>query len=405
MLTSQLKVLIAEDDRFSQKLLAEMLKDSNVSDVHFAGSGDAVLAKIDSNLNPDLLICDLHMPGIDGIDLLRMLGERNFSGEIIVISGCDKRIIKAACKMAVHYKLNLTGGIEKPIDARKLSRLVRYSGDTKRNIKSAKDLLEFTSQEIEQAIDSGHFVPYFQAQVEVDSGEVDCVECLARWQHPSRGLLLPDDFMPQLKAFNLLNKFNEAMFEAALKDFKGLHESCDIPRMAFNLPPECLGSGELAAKYQQLVLNYGLATEDIVIEVLESGYDEGCELPINVLNHLRLKGFGLSVDDFGTGYSSLDRVSKVPVTAVKVDKRFVLEAHDDEVARSIIRNTVHLAKELELKTVAEGIENMDDWILMRDLGCDFIQGFLVARPKIASQFKIWLASWKKVMKKSGMLAG
>ena len=405
MLNAQLKVLIAEDDRFSQKVLAEMLKDSNVSNVDFADSGDVVLAKIDSHADPDLLICDLHMPGVDGIDLLRMLGERDFKGEIIVISGCDKRIIKAACKMAVHYKLNLTGGLEKPIDSRKLARLIRYCGENKKALQANNDQLVFTEEEIEQAISQAHIVPYFQPQVDVETGEVFCVECLARWQHPGRGLLLPGDFLPQLKAFNLLESFNEMLFVAALKEFKHLHSDCNIPHMAFNLPPECLNNPELAARYQHHVTSVGLKTEDIIIEVLESHYEETQELPVAVLNHLRLKGFGLSVDDFGTGYSSLDRVSKVPVTGVKVDKRFVLEAHDDEVARSIIRNTVHLANELNLKTVAEGIENMDDWVLMRELGCNYIQGYLVARPKIASQFKIWLESWKKVMKKSGLLAG
>ena len=404
MLNAQLKVLIAEDDRFSQKLLAEMLKDSNVSDVVFADCGDAVLAKIDSHLNPDLLLCDLNMPGIDGIDLLRMLGERDFGGEIIVISGCDKRIIKAACKMAAHYKLNITGGLEKPIDSRKLARLVRYCGENKQALRKRDDQLVFTEDEIQQAINSAHIIPYFQPQVDVETGEVFCVECLARWQHPGRGLLLPEDFMPQLKALNLQEAFNEMIFVAALKEFKVLHEDCGIPHMAFNLPPECLDSPELAARYQQYVISIGLKTQDIIIEVLESNYEDKQELPVTLLNHLRLKGFGLSVDDFGTGYSSLDRISKVPVTGVKVDKRFVLEAHDDEVARSIIRNTVHLANELNLKTVAEGIENMDDWSLMRELGCNYIQGYLVARPKIASQFKVWLGSWKKVMKDSGVLA-
>lgn len=403
MHSSRLKVLIAEDDRFSQKMLAEMLKDAGINDVHFADSGSAVLSKMDSDLKPDLLICDLNMPGVDGIDLLGMLGERKFTGEIIVISGCDKRIIKAACKMAIHYKLNLTGGFEKPIDERRFMRMVRYCGDTKKRVQVATDRLAFSVDEIKNAIVNGHIIPYFQPQVDVHTGLVDSVECLARWQHPSRGLLLPNDFIPQLTDYNLLDEFNEMMFVSALKEFKKLHKECHIPQMAFNLPPESLHHGEVAARYHQLVKSAGFEAADIVIEVLESDYKDGQDLPVAILNHFRLKGFGLSIDDFGTGYSTLDRISQVPVTAIKIDRRFVLEAHEDEIARSIIRNTVHLAKELGVKTVAEGIESMDDWVLMRDLGCDYIQGYLVARPKIASQFKIWMSSWEKVMEKSGML--
>ncbi|MCR8922235.1 EAL domain-containing response regulator [Dasania sp. GY-MA-18] len=392
MILSQLKVLIAEDDLFSQQLLVGLTKDIGVSDIHTASSGTQVLAKIDSELNPDILLCDLQMPGGDGIDLLRSLGERKFNGEIIIISGCDKRIIKAACSTALNHHLNLTGSIEKPVDANKLQRLLRYCGGAKPPRPVIDAGLVFTREEISGAIRSGHILPYFQAQVDIHSGALIGVECLARWQHPARGLLQPADFLRQVAEFDLLEPFNELMFTSALKDYKALCQQHEVPYLAFNMPPESLHHSNVAAKYQQWVKSAGLEPSNIVIEVLESDYHAGHELPVVVLNHFRLKGFGLSVDDFGTGYSSLDRVSKIPVTGIKIDRRFVTEAHQDEVAQAVIRNTVHLAKELNIPALAEGVETKAEWDLMRELGCDAIQGFVVARPKVIRQFKLWLNS-------------
>ncbi len=399
-----LKVLIAEDDLLSQRMLVDMIKDAGITDVHTANSGAQVLSKIDSQLKPDILLCDLLMPGVDGIDLLRLLGERNFKGEIIIISGCDRRIINAACNVALHYQLRLAGSIEKPVDVNKLMRMLRYWGEMKRGAPVVDEGLTFSRDEIKTAINSGHILPYFQAQVDINTAAINGVECLARWQHPARGLMLPGDFLLQLTEFNLLDAFNEAMFTLALAEFKSLHQQYHIPYMAFNVAPESLHRGAVVAKYKQWVVNAGLDPANIVIEVLESDYEGRQELPVVALNHFRLKGFGLAVDDFGTGYSSLDRVSKIPVSCIKIDKRFVVEAYDDEVARSIIRNTVHLAKELHITTIAEGVESQAEWALMRELGCDAIQGFVIARPKVARQFKLWLSSMPSAMTRVGGLA-
>ena len=139
-----LKVLIAEDDLLSQRMLVDMIKDAGITDVHTANSGAQVLSKIDSQLKPDILLCDLLMPGVDGIDLLRLLGERNFKGEIIIISGCDRRIINAACNVALHYQLRLAGSIEKPVDVNKLMRMLRYWGEMKRGAPVVDEGLTFS---------------------------------------------------------------------------------------------------------------------------------------------------------------------------------------------------------------------------------------------------------------------
>lgn len=401
----QLKVLIAEDDGFSQQLIAEMLKINHVSDIHFAGSGDEVLTKMADGLAPDLLICDLNMPGLDGIDLLKILGDRRFPGEIIVISGCDKRIIKAACKIAIHNHLNLTGGIEKPIDSKKLKRLVQYCCETRRTLRLVDEPQVITKLELLQAFEKKQFIAYFQPQVSVQKGSVEGVECLSRWRHPLRGVLLPGEFMPAIRRYQLDAVFIEYIFKAALKAFAVIHQECGVATLAINLSPEVLQDESLPQHLKALVEAEGLAIHQIKIQVCENEYVDDESLPIAILNHFCLKGFGLSIDDFGTGYSNLSRISQVPITEIKIDRRFVIEAHDDEVALSIIRNTVHLAKQLHVKTVAEGIENMSDWQLMRDLGCDLIQGYIVARPKELGQFKIWFSSWQKVMSKSEVSQG
>ncbi len=397
---NSLRALISEDDYICQQLLIEMLKDSNVTDVHVASTGDAVLKKIDDDLNPDILFCDLNMPGLDGMDLLQLLGERSFKGDIIVCSGCDKRIIKAACKMAIHNKLNLVGSLGKPIDPNKLHRLVGYCGENKTRLTSSDDI-KFSYEELDAAISKSQFIPYFQPKIDITGGELVGVESLSRWQHPTRGLLLPGDFLAAINDHGLMDRFNDTMFVTALAGFKVLYCDCAVPTMSFNLSPESLRSGDLVNRFERYVAGTGLKNSQIIIEAVESKYNEDQDVAIGMLNHFRLKGFGLSIDDYGTGYSSLDRIAQISVSEIKIDRRFVAEAIYDDIAASIVSNTIHLAKELGLKTVAEGLEDMADWELMRDMGCDSIQGFLVARPKDVPQFKLWLSSWKNVLKNIG----
>jgi diguanylate cyclase (GGDEF)-like protein/PAS domain S-box-containing protein len=227
---------------------------------------------------------------------------------------------------------------------------------------------------------------YYQVQIDSQNGCVAGAEALVRWQHPGRGLLLPEHFIPLAESCGLIDALGKWCLETACRQIVAWQESgIDVPRIAVNVSARQLRDPQFPIHVLELVERYGIAPGSLELELTESMLSEDAERTLAIFSQMRAHGIRIAIDDFGTGYSSLSYLSRYPVDIVKIDRSFVQGLEQDPDARSIAQAIVLLAHGLHMKTVAEGVETSGQEEVLRQLGCDQLQGFLFSRPEPADK--------------------
>ncbi|MEX0584801.1 MAG: EAL domain-containing response regulator [Natronospirillum sp.] len=392
---SHLNVLVVDDEAFARDVISATLSHLQIQTIQTAASGEEaiqILTKTPHQI--DILLCDLHMPGMDGVELLRHLDELDFHGGIIVISGADERVLRAAISLARAHFLNLLGSLQKPVSAGSLAVFLRqYETVHRHNLPDPGGYL-LTTAEFQQGLTDGHLNLFYQPQVDMQTGQILGVEALARWQHPTHGLLPPSAFVPLAEKSDLIIPFTHAVLALALAQAAAWHKAGLTHRMAINISAAALPRIDLPERLTDGCDGYGLPHDSIVLELTETQLDQDRLLNLEVLTRVRLQNFSLSIDDFGTGYSSLDRLKHAPYDELKIDGGFVHGAAYDSAARVILESSIALGNQLSLRVLAEGVEDGEDWQLAADLGCHLAQGFFIAHPMSALDLDHWLANWQ-----------
>jgi len=252
----------------------------------------------------------------------------------------------------------------------------RYRSDRDSSSVSALQLVA----ELTVALDRDQVVLHYQPQADVALGTLTGVEALARWQHPTRGLLLPADFMTAVEHSGLLRAFTLRVLDSAVRDCGAWHREGRFLSVAVNLSARNLLDRQLPTDVADVLLRHGLAAGALVLEITETAMIGELDVVEEVLSELRALGVQLSVDDFGTGYSSLAFLQRVRVNEIKVDRSFVAGMLTDEGDAALVRATVDLARSFGLRVVAEGVESAALLRALRVLGCDVAQGFHTGRP-------------------------
>jgi EAL domain-containing protein (putative c-di-GMP-specific phosphodiesterase class I) len=165
-------------------------------------------------------------------------------------------------------------------------------------------------------------------------------------------------------------------------------------RLSVNVSAHNLSGPEVADRYERILREHGAVPDDVILEITESSVMSDTARGLGMLARLRLKGFGLSVDDFGTGYSSLAQLSQIPFTELKIDQGFVGGSPDQPRKRAVIEASLDLARKLDLHVVAEGVESIDEWQLLAQLGCDIAQGYLISPPVPGDELAAAIARWR-----------
>jgi len=247
------------------------------------------------------------------------------------------------------------------------------------------------THDLRSAIDHGQLVLHYQPQMNLPGHRVEAVEALVRWQHPARGLLGPQEFIPLAEKSGMIRDLTRWVLEDALRQ-NGVWRSQGLDvAVAVNVSARDLVDPSFADEIQQLLRRFSVPPAALELEITESALMADPERAITILNQLRSLGVKLAVDDFGTGYSSLAYLQRLPVTAVKIDKSFVRGLRRGDAGFVIVRSTIEIARVLGLRTVAEGVESEELWDTLAALGCDAAQGHWVARPLPADQLP-WLLS-------------
>jgi EAL domain-containing protein (putative c-di-GMP-specific phosphodiesterase class I)/CheY-like chemotaxis protein len=387
-----LRYLIVDDDADQRYLVARTLNKMGMANVVEAGSGRGaldVLAQVDAPV--DVVISDLQMPDVDGMELIRRIGERALPVSVILVSALDDVLLGSAATMTQAYGVRIIGTIGKPVTREKLFAVLRHYVPQNAVVDSSLDkAFPLESGQVLAGIAAGQFEPFFQPKVELATGRVVGAEALARWRHPAYGLLGPETFLAPLARAGYLDELSWIMLalgalEAGSWHSAGLHLSVSV-----NVSATSLADPNYADAVTQIVSGQGLDPSRMILELTESEAIRNVAVALENLTRLRMKGFGLAIDDYGVGYSSMQELSRMPFTEVKIDRSFVVAASTSEKHRMMIAHTVEVARLLGLKTVAEGVETRSEKELLESLGCDMIQGFLVAEPMDGRELLRWM---------------
>ncbi|OJX34057.1 MAG: GGDEF domain-containing protein [Burkholderiales bacterium 68-12] len=256
----------------------------------------------------------------------------------------------------------------------------------------ALEVLE-RERQLREAIAAQAFVLHYQPQIGLQDGRLQGLEALVRWHHPVRGLVGPEEFIGFAEQRGLIAAIGRWVLHAACRQLKAWQdEGLALVPVAVNLSGLEFRQRDLVQEIAEVLTATGLAPQYLEIELTESVLMHHTGQTIDTLHALKALGVGIAVDDFGTGYSSLAYLKRYPIDKLKIDRSFVLDTpgHSDDVA--IVTAIVQMGRSLQMRTVAEGVENAAQMALLRSLGCDMVQGYLLSPPMDAEDTRRWLGA-------------
>jgi diguanylate cyclase (GGDEF)-like protein len=252
-------------------------------------------------------------------------------------------------------------------------------------------------QELRKAIDEDELVLHYQPQVNLKTGELIGAEALVRWQHPVKGLVSPDVFIPLAEESGLINQLSDWVLENAAVQLKRWIQQRHQLTLAVNLSVKDLMAEELHTKLHDLMRRNSLPRNVLELEITESTLMDHPELMITEIDKIKRMGITIAVDDFGSGYSSLNYLKRLPVDVLKIDRSFIADIESDPSDSAIVAGIIGLGKSLKMKTVAEGVETEAQRTILEKLGCDNYQGYLYSKPLTAKLFTKKFLSEQKVI--------
>ncbi len=390
---SGVRILLLDDEPFILKLHAHMLKEMGFVSIRAFEHGALALADVDAGHVPDLVLLDLSMPEMDGIEFIRHMVKRSFAGRLILISGEDERLLQTAERLVRAHGIDILGHVSKPVKPVVLRRLLD-SWEQRTSFTPRGPGKIYGGDELRKAIRNGEIINYYQPKVSLRTGGLVGVESLARWQHPADGIVSPARFIGLAEQIGAIDELTGVVFHKALVDMRALEDRGLSLPFAVNLAVTTLNSVEFADFAAGETTRLSVSPANVMIEVTESQLIADQRAPLDVLTRLRLMRFKLSIDDFGTGYSSLSQLRNIPFDELKIDQSFVHRANSDPAARAMYDASLGLAKQLHIKTVAEGVEDRADLEMVRSSACDSAQGYFIARPMPASALPGWAEGWR-----------
>jgi EAL domain-containing protein (putative c-di-GMP-specific phosphodiesterase class I) len=360
--------------------------------------------------NPlDLIILDIVLGKTGWSAVLGGLSRLRCTTPVIVSSGIDERLLGSAVRTGEKLGLAMLAPLRKPAGAAEL--FVALSGAVRHGLPicaaeldrvlaaelsvafsaAAKAGQPISAAELDHAIAAGQLVPYYQPKVRLTDRKPIGAEALARWEHPARGTLGPDVFLPLAEQGPAMMRLTDLMVERAAADCAAWQAEGHDVSVAVNIPAGCLADPGFADRVAALAAKGGAHPAALALEITETAAMEATPAVTAALARLTGHGFALSMDDFGTGCSSLPELHRMPFRELKIDRSFVSSMLRDRDAMVITRTVIDLARMLGLRTVAEGVESAEVLAALDEMGCDSAQGFLVGRPMPSARFLDWLA--------------
>jgi EAL domain-containing protein (putative c-di-GMP-specific phosphodiesterase class I)/CheY-like chemotaxis protein len=384
-------ILVVDDDGVVGMLVSAMARSMGLDCVV---TKDAARCHTLVTHDTAVILLDLVMPGMDGIEVLRLLGEQKCKARIVLMSGMDKRVIETAKKLARTLGLAVVGTLQKPFGIEELqATLAEIAPTSAPAAAEEKPKLEYPDAELFRAFEQEEFVNYYQPQISLKTGQVTGLEVLSRWMHPERGIVLPEHFIARSEALGLIDKLCWVTVEMALNEVKAIRNAQgSYPKLSLNASVYTLRDLKFPDRFMELLVRHGFPVGRIVIEITETGLIRELARTLDVLTRLRMKAIQLSIDDFGAGYAMMQQLQNIPATELKVDMSLVQNMHASNSDRVMVEKTVEMGHELGMDVIAEGVTTMEQVKLLQKMGCDAAQGFLFAKPLPCSELVRWLSN-------------
>ncbi len=243
--------------------------------------------------------------------------------------------------------------------------------------------------DLRKAMEKNQLLMHFQPKIDIRTGILCGAEALVRWQHPERGFMPPDNFIPVAEQSGIIVPLTAWVLNESIKECAQWHRrGVPIP-VAVNLSVRNLHDPKITEVILSTLRRYNLPPNALIIELTETAVMTDTNRALSILLALANEGVKVSVDDFGTGYSSLANLKKLPVHEIKIDRSFVIDMNENNNESVIVRSTIDLAHNMNMKVTAEGVETEFTWNLLRGYGCDMAQGYFLARPMPGKDFLTW----------------
>ncbi len=385
-------VYLIDDEPDIVEMLAEVVNLTSLDSLGFT-QASVFFEQVDEFANGSILILDLNMPEMDGIEVMRRLAGMNNPPALILVSGHDAGVLHSAEKLCEAHELELIASLSKPLSLDGLRKLLNeyinriFIGD---DLHKNSNEIKITPFQLKQAILNEEFVLHYQPQVAVATGMLTGVEALVRWQHPVHGLIYPDAFIGIAEKNNLIGMLTQWVIQNVVRQESLWQKKGLSITVSANISAENITSLALPEQLTAMLEDSELDPTRLILEITESALMGELVTSLDILTRLRLKGLHLSIDDFGTGFSSLSQLHRVPFTELKIDQSFISNLNKDDVARAIVKTCIVLGHELNMKVVAEGVEDEATLDQLRLMGCDVAQGYFVSRPMPADDLIGWL---------------
>jgi EAL domain-containing protein (putative c-di-GMP-specific phosphodiesterase class I)/ActR/RegA family two-component response regulator len=390
------RLLVLDDDPFVPRWIRQVAEHEGY-DVTVSGDLQNVRTLF-RTFRPTLILIDLTLGGYQGLDALRLLAAERCTVPVILTGAAEAGVLHSASRFGMTLDLSMAGIIAKPIelgqlrralaahvhgnaddDTSVIARMLRdsVSGDvaTRRDQMRQED-----EARLRAAFEAGELRVHYQPQVALATGAVVGVEALVRWQHPTRGLISPNSFLPLAERLGLIRPMTMFVLASALDEVRGWARAGQPVNMAVNISASLLDDPTLADEIERLCEAKMVSPEKLTLEISESATIGHVQEVADALTRLRVKGCRLALDNFGTGFSSLVELRSLPFSQLKIDKTFVGEATSRPAARAIVDAVIEFGHKIGFQIVAEGVETREALVLLKDAGCDLAQGFLISRP-------------------------
>lgn len=389
----QLSVLVVDHHKAALARTNDILGRLGVMERRLVSTLDeAVRAMDERKTDYDVVMAELNLPGGDGVGILRALAERNSASTLIFVTGVDPRMRDAGVDLARARGLRVLGALPKPIMLSAADEILSRLSFV-RPPPPPKDGHQLSEEDMRGAVDADQLLLYFQPKISMDGARILGAEALVRWMHPTYGMLQPDAFISQLVGANLIEELTRVVLDKALAQLTAWRADGLAINLSINIAAESLDDIRFPSLIEDLLNQHGVPPSLLTIEVTETGLLRDHATALDILTRLRLAGMSVSLDDFGTGYATISRLDKLPFDELKLDRSMVTGAPSSERARTILGSTLKLAHDLNMRTVAEGVETIHEWTLLREHGCQAAQGFYMAMPMPGDDLPGWAVHW------------
>ncbi len=387
-----IRVMVVDDQEHVRRWERKILRRMGIADVTECEDGETALARVSAPGELfDVILLDLRMPHLDGIEFIRAISILRIQTAVILVSMEPERVVDTATLLAEEQDVHLLGIIAKPVSVEKLEPLLARLRAGRSEVRPVSGI---AAQTLGGELANGTLHLAYQPKIAMATGRLVGVEALARWRHPSLGVVMPDVFVAVCEASPSLGAWLlDFVLREALSFAQRMADSGTPLPVSVNVHASAFADMELPKRVEDLADSFGVPHERLTLELTERAVGEHAVTLLDVATRLRLKHFGLAIDRFGTGHLSLSQLQRLPFSELKIDRSFISGAADSSTKRSVVEASVSLARNLQMTSVAEGIQQRPEWDLLESLGCEQMQGYFIARPMSEEGLQAWTAQW------------